>query len=161
MNRYVIGVDPGLTGAIALLHYGECPSVFDIPTMGRGKGAKQQVNLAELMKIVRSCPPCPVYFEQVGAMPKQGVSSTFAFGRTVGAIEAAFVAHGFPLNYVTPQVWKRAFALIGTDKDMARTKAIQLHPTASLARKRDIGRADALLLATWGWRAERYVKEAA
>jgi crossover junction endodeoxyribonuclease RuvC len=161
LNRFVIGVDPGLAGAVALLRDGEYAEVYDVPTMGRGKGTKLQVNVAELVTIIRSCPPCPVYFEQVGAMPKQGVSSVFAFGRTVGSIEAAFVALQFSVSYVTPPVWKRHFALIGTDKDMARTRAIQLHPGAPLGRKRDIGRADALLLATWGWRAERYSREAA
>ena len=155
MSRFVIGCDPGLTGAIALLRDGEFAEVFDIPTMGRGKGSKQQVNCAELACIIRSCPPCPAYVESVGSMPGQGVASSFNFGHTVGAITATFVALGFPLHFVTPQVWKRHFTLIGTDKDMARTKAIQLHPGAPLARKRDIGRADALLMASWGWRAER------
>jgi crossover junction endodeoxyribonuclease RuvC len=161
MIRFVVGVDPGLTGAIALLRDGEYAEVYDIPTMGRGKGTKQQVNCAELTCIIRSCPPCPVFFESVGSMPGQGVSSTFNFGRTVGAIEATFVALGFPINYVTPQVWKRAHGLLGSDKDAARTKAIQQFPGAPLARKRDIGRADALLMAQWGWRALRMGREAA
>lgn len=160
MTRFVLGVDPGLTGAIALLRDGQFAEVYDVPIMGRGKGSKQQVNIAELSKIIRSCPPCPVYFEAVGAMPGQGVSSMFNFGRTVGAMEAAFVALGFPINYVTPVVWKRGMGLQGSQKDAARVRAVQLFPDAPLGRKRDVGRADALLMALWGWRAERMVRAA-
>lgn len=150
---FTIGVDPGLTGAIALLRDGEFADVFDIPTMGRGKGSKQQVNCAELGRIVRELPPCPVWIELVGAMPKQGVASTFQFGRTAGALDAVFPVLGFAVNYVTPQAWKRTHNLIGSEKDIARTRAIHLFPSAPLTRKRDIGRADALLIAAHGARA--------
>jgi crossover junction endodeoxyribonuclease RuvC len=150
---FTIGVDPGLTGAIALLRGGEFREVFDIPTMGRGKGSKQQVNCAELARIVRGLPPCPVWIELVGVMPKQGISSGFQFGRAAGALDAVFPALGFPVHYVTPAAWKRTHNLVGTEKDIARTRAIQLFPQAPLARKRDIGRADALLIAAHGARA--------
>jgi len=150
--RFALGIDPGLSGAIALIRNGEFTEVWDMPTMARGTGNKQQVNAAEIGKLLRECPPCPAYIEQVGAMPGQGVSSMFNFGKATGACLGALAALQFPVTTVTPVRWKRAFDLIGKDKDMARTVAQQLMPAAPLARKKDCGRADALLIALYGYR---------
>ncbi len=150
--RFAVGIDPGLSGAIALVRNGEYAEVWDMPTMGRGTGSKQQINSAEVAKILRSCPPCPAYIELVGAMPGQGVSSMFNFGKAAGAIMGALAALEFPMSEVTPQKWKRAFDLIGKEKDMARTVAQQLMPLAPLGRKKDCGRADALLIGLYGYR---------
>jgi crossover junction endodeoxyribonuclease RuvC len=149
---FALGIDPGLSGAIALLRNGEYAEVWDMPTMGRGSGSKQQINAAEVARILRECPPCTAYMELVGAMPGQGVSSMFNFGKAAGAVMGALAALRFPLVEVTPQRWKREFTLTGKEKDMARTYCQQLMPTAPLSRKKDCGRADALLIALWGWR---------
>lgn len=150
--RFTIGIDPGLSGAIALLRNGEYAEVWDMPTMGRGSGNKQQVNSAEVARILRECPPCHAFMELVGAMPGQGVSSMFNFGKAAGAAMGALAALQFPVVEVTPQRWKKEFSLIGKEKDMARTAAQQLMPLAPLSRKKDCGRADALLLALYGYR---------
>ncbi|WP_202922329.1 hypothetical protein [Pseudoxanthomonas koreensis] len=150
--RFAIGIDPGLSGAIALLRNGEYAEVWDMPTMGRGTGSKQQINSAEVARILRECPPCPAFIELVGAMPGQGVSSMFNFGKAAGAVMGALAALKFPVTEVTPQRWKRAFDLIGKEKDMARTVAQQLMPLAPLSRKKDCGRADALLIGLCGYR---------
>ena len=152
MTTFTIGIDPGLSGAIALLRDGEFAEVFDMPTMGRGSGNKQQINAAEVGKLLRECPPCMAWIEQVGAMPGQGVSSMFNFGKATGAALGALGALQFPVQSVTPQVWKKTFGLIGKDKDMARTMAQQLMPTAPLSLKKHGGRADALLIALHGWK---------
>lgn len=148
---YAIGIDPGLTGAIALLNDGQYVDVWDMPTMGRGSGTKQQINAAEVGKILRGCPPCVAFIEQVGAMPKQGVSSMFNFGKATGAALGALGALQIPVVEVTPQRWKKQFGLIGKEKDMARTYCQQLMPVAPLSRVKDGGRADALLIALYGW----------
>lgn len=152
MTTFTIGIDPGLSGAIALLRNGEYAEVWDMPTMGRGSGTKQQINAAEVGKMLRGCPPCHVYMELVGAMPGQGVSSMFNFGKAAGAVLGALGALQFPVVEVTPMKWKRAFDLIGKGKDMARTVAQQLMPQAPLSLKKHCGRADALLLAMYGHR---------
>ncbi len=152
MTHFVIGIDPGLSGAIALLRNGEFAEVWDMPTMGRGSGTKQQVNAAAVGLLLRECPPCKAWIEQVGAMPGQGVSSMFNFGKATGAVLGALGALQFPQESVTPQKWKREFGLIGKDKDIARTHAIQLMPTAPLSLKKHGGRADALLIALYGFR---------
>jgi crossover junction endodeoxyribonuclease RuvC len=155
LNGFVLGIDPGLSGAIALIRDGEYLECWDMPTMGRGSGNKQQINAAAVGNLLRECPPCTAYIELVGAMPGQGVSSMFNFGKAAGAVMGALAALQFPMVEVTPQRWTKEFLLIGKEKDMARTTAQQLMPTAPLSLKKHCGRADALLLALYGYRVER------
>jgi len=147
-----IGIDPGNTGAIAFLaDDGELNRVVDMPLMANGK--KQQLNAAELTRIlVGAAGNARAVVEKVGAMPGQGVSSMFNFGMGYGVIQGVLAASGIPYTLVTPQKWKREAGLVGKDKDMARTLAQQLYPDAPLGRKKDIGRADAILIARFGSR---------
>lgn len=143
----VVGIDPGNGGAIAFLH-GKHVTVVDMPLMANGK--KQQVNPAELSKILVdniNVMECVVCIEKVSAMPGQGVSSMFNFGMGYGVIQGVVAALGYRYELITPQKWKKAAGLIGKEKDNARTLAQQLYPQAPLGRKKDIGRADAILIA--------------
>lgn len=164
--RLVIGVDSGLSGAVAILADGKFVDVFDMPTAGRGKAARQVVNSAALATLLRehvaAHPGASVVaaVESVSAMPKQGLSSTFRFGESCGAVAGVLAALRIPIVRPTPQVWKRAFGLIGAEKDASRGAAIERFPDAPLSRKRDHGRADALLLAQWAYRTEA-ISEAA
>jgi crossover junction endodeoxyribonuclease RuvC len=79
----------------------------------------------------------------------------FAFGESFGVIRGVVSALGMPLELVTPATWKRRFGLIGAEKDAARTKATELYPGIILARKKDVGRADALLIARYGLELEQ------
>ena len=105
----VLGVDPGaVSGAYALL--GEHPKethVGDVPVVDR------QVNAAEWSRIVRYCSPDVVVIERVGAMPKQGVSSTFRFGMGAGLIRGVVAGASLPIVDAVPAVWKRHFKLDG------------------------------------------------
>lgn len=152
---FILGIDPGLSGAIALIDAGQYVECWDMPTMGRGTGNKQQINAAQVAKILRECPPCQAFIELVGAMPGQGVSSMFNFGKAAGAVMGALAALQFPMMEVTPQRWKKEFGLIGKEKDAARTHAQLLMPTAPLSLKKHCGRADALLVALYGYRQQR------
>ena len=148
----VVAIDPGLSGALGCLRLesaGVTVSVADMPVMAKGK-TKHQVNAAELARILREMEPTVCVVEQVGAMPKQGVASMFTFGHCLGVIDGVVAALGIPVVMVTPQTWKKFHGLTA-DKEMARTKAIRLFPNNSgqLSRKKDIGRAEALLMALW------------
>ena len=144
-----IGVDCGISGAIALLNDNvSFISVHDMPVMA-GTGKRQQVNAAELAKILKLVGGI-AYVERVSAMPKQGVSSMFSFGTSYGIVLGVLAAIGIPTILVTPQSWKKRAGLTGKEKDYARTLAQQLYPAAELGRKKDIGRADALLIARFG-----------
>ena len=121
----VIGIDPGITGALVLLEDGMPIEWIHMPTVKLAKSSRvNAVALAEFFK--QECDL--VVIEQVHAMPKQGVSSMFSFGHAAGTIAGVLGALQLPYMYVTPQAWKKHYNLIGKDKDAARTRAIQHWP---------------------------------
>lgn len=152
VNNMKIGIDPGNTGAVVFMSMDdEVVAVHDMPLMPNGK--KQQVNAAALSAIVSGSwaeNTVMAYVEKVSAMPGQGVSSMFNFGMGYGVIQGVLAANNIPYTLVTPQSWKKRAGLIGKDKDMSRTMAQQMYPKAELHRKKDIGRADAILIARYG-----------
>jgi crossover junction endodeoxyribonuclease RuvC len=93
--------------------------------------------------------------ERAQAMPHQGASSGFKYGRAVGAIEAAITLCSIPVEIVEPPAWKRFWKLPGKDKESARQKALQLFPAAHEvpARKRDHNKAESALIALYGARS--------
>ena len=145
----VIGIDPGITGAIAVV--GDVYNVYDMPVIQASK-SKKQLNAYELAEIIKKINPDKIFVEKVYAMPGQGVSSMFNFGKTVGIIEGVIATLKIPVEFVTPQKWKRWSELIGKEKDISRTYAIQKYPMFAemLKRKKDIGRADAIHIAIYG-----------
>ena len=154
--KIIIGIDPGITGAIAALreHDHSLVSMTDMPVMPDGKGKKSKVDSARvscwLENINAQGEVAMVYLERVAARPGQGVSSMFSFGRSLGAVEGVISAMGLPLTYVTPQSWKRRAGLVGAEKDASRGRVIELYSNADVHRKRDSGRADAVLIARFG-----------
>ena len=158
MSGAIIGVDPGFSGAVAVLFdqpIGELGDtfVYDMPVLPNAKG-KTELNHAQLLLHLNcrsSSGPTVMWVEKVGAMPGQGVSSMFRFGQQVGAIEMAAAAHGHILRYVTPAVWKAYFGL-SKDKGVARGYAMKRFPALAdqLARVKDDGRAEALLISLYG-----------
>ncbi len=137
--------DPGISGAFAL-DYGPYQDVFDIPVMQLAKA--KIVNPKELYDTLMEDPPDVIVIEKVGAMPKQGLSSTFNFGYTAGVIFGVAASTGARIVFVTPQEWKKHFRLIGQSKEAARAKAILEFPnlSSSLKRKKDSDRGEALLI---------------
>jgi crossover junction endodeoxyribonuclease RuvC len=158
MTTRVIGIDVGLSGAIAAVGEGGLVGCEDIPTMLKGAGGgkvKNEVNPAALSEILRRY--CEghggdvlVVIEQVGSMPGQGVASMMSLGDSKGCIRGVVAARGLPIEWVSPVKWKKHYG-IGADKELARAKAINLYPAASLVRKADHGRAEAILIARYGW----------
>lgn len=152
MSR-VIGVDPGASGAIALVVDGVLHQVVDMPTVTvtRNAAQKRQVSPAGVADIIRSMKPDVAIVEKVGAMPGQGVSSMFSFGRSVGIIEGALAALQVPATFITPQAWQKAVGA-AKGKDGSRQRVMELFPRDShlFARVKDDGRADAVLIALAG-----------
>ena len=150
-----IGIDPGLTGAAALVS-GIALAVFDLPTVVSGSGTvKRELDAAGLARLLASWSygdePVKVLLERTSAMPGQGVASMFSMGVSRGIILGVLGALGIPFSEVTPATWKRYYKLIGADKDRSRTLAIQQFPTvaAQLARVSDHNRAEAVLIAAY------------
>ncbi len=142
-----IGIDPGATGCAALIHDGG-HDLFDWP----GDPALVVPRLAEWLARfdVRLAA-----LEKVGAMPGQGVVSMFTFGQNVGTWHGILAALGIPYVCPRPQDWQRGLVDWKAGKDTKAASlatARRLFPDADLGRKKDHGRADALLLAWWARR---------
>ena len=150
----IIGIDPGLSGGIAILDDLKIFDVFDMPILSEGKKNKNQLNSAQLVNIIKKnivSGNTFVIVEQVSAMPGQGVTSMFNFGQTFGSIKGICAALNLPIFYVRPAKWKKHFELINSSKDASRTKVIEMYPSISdrLSRKKDVNKADAILIARY------------
>ena len=151
-----IGIDPGLDGAVAIWQPGTFGLiVLDLPTVEVTRNEKKKRELAtrsfflQLQSVIDpNMTETTVMIEQVGAMPGQGVSSVFSFGRTYGAIEGVVASLGLSMRRVPPQVWTKKMK-VRDGKDGARAMAMELFPEKAewFARKKDHNRADAALLA--------------
>ena len=151
----IIGIDPGLSGAIAILEDKKVLDLFEMPVMAEGKKNKKQLNSAQLVNIIKNNieneNETAIVVEQVNAMPGQGVTSMFNFGQTFGAIKGVCAALELPIFFVRPAKWKKHFELINASKDSSRTKVIEMYPTLSnvLAKKKDVNKSDAILIARY------------
>ena len=157
----IVGVDPGGTGALALVHGSDLLAVADMPVwqVKRGKGFKPEIDVHGLWDLLKGWEPNCVWFERVGGMDGQSASAAFNFGRLAGAAEAICKAHGCRFEFVSPHVWKKDMRLINTAKDDARAAATNRWPGMAehFRRVKDDGRAEAALLAEYGRR--QLVKE--
>lgn len=148
----IVGIDPGAKGAVGIITR-EDYSVFDMPC------DKMGVMPWELKLIFSTAHALEkidhVLIEEVHAMPKQGVSSTFTFGKGFGIIIGVVGSLGIPFSFVRPQAWQKTFSIGKDTKADAVSIASRLFPDAELygpkGGKKD-GRADALLVAEYGRR---------
>jgi len=145
----ILGVDPGKSGAIAGLSLnGRLIGVDDMPVVG------PIISPVLLDQLVHNYVdplvdrPGTAVIEDVHAMPKQGVSSVFSFGRALGVVEGVVAGNGFAVQYVSPAKWKRQLGLTN-DKGTSRRRAIELWPERAdwFKRVKDDGRAEAALIA--------------
>jgi len=147
----IVGIDPGASGALALTVDGELTDVIDAPAIDK------RINVPVVTEWFRDWQHSVgridrVIVENVHAMPRQGVTSSFNFGRALGAIEAVPQSLGLVTSYANPSVWKKSMGLAGKDKTASRQLATDLYPSwaAMFKRVKDDGRAEAALLAKWG-----------
>ena len=128
----VIGIDPGISGAICFFRDEELKDVIDMPTMASGKKNKKQINGSQIYNEISSrinsykIENINVVVEQVSAMPGQGVTSMFNFGQSFGVIKGVCAAMQLPVYFVRPAKWKKHFDLIKSQKDSSRVKAIEM-----------------------------------
>lgn len=157
----LFAIDPGLGGAWSVVVDGRPVLCGDMPTTGEGTRRRVAPNI--LATIMRGELTALCVVEQVGAMPKQGVASTFRFGMAYGAALAVPAVLGVPVELVVPAVWKRHYGLLGRDKEASRQRAIDLCPwlSGSLERRRDEGRAEAVLIGLYAWRTWGHVYQRA
>ena len=151
----IAGIDPGLSGAVCFIDPNQSTScrVFDLPAhlLVRGCKKKRELDLASLVAMLTRTPIEHAFIEAVGAMPGQGVSSTFAFGKGYGAILGILAALHIPVTTVAPVRWKKAIG-VTKSKDGCRARASQLLPLSAheWRLKSNAGRAESALLAIYG-----------
>ncbi|KAK1376258.1 Holliday junction resolvase MOC1, chloroplastic [Heracleum sosnowskyi] len=161
-SEWVIGVDPDVSGALALLktdHSGFSAQVFDSPhvKVPIGKQTRRRLNAKSIVQLLQSF-NAPVgtiaYVEQSTPFPQDGKQGWWSGGFCYGIWIGALVASGFSVVPVSSLLWKNAFKLSGSrsSKDDSRELASTFFPSASslLQRKKDHGRAEALLIAAYG-----------
>lgn len=151
-----VGIDPGLSGAVAVIFPDGSVSVFDAPTLQvkKGKSMKHEYEdpamfaiLERVREFSRGHAICALEF--VAAMPGQGVSSMFSLGTGMGLWRMALAGNKIPWRFVTPVSWKKRYNLLGKGKQAARLEAMRLFPKVDLSKKKHDGRADALFLAMY------------
>ncbi len=154
---FIIGIDPGISGALCFMENGKIVDVIDMPSMADGKKNKKQVNgsqiFNEISRYIKDKNPndVKVIIEHVSAMPGQGVTSMFNFGQSFGILKGICSAMNLPMYFVRPAKWKKYFSLINASKDASRTKAIEIFPyfSVNLSKKKDANKADAILIASY------------
>jgi crossover junction endodeoxyribonuclease RuvC len=139
-------IDPGsIHAAIALFQDGNPVMADDIRVTN---GMLDALALGKALKDMRvDC----VVVEDVHAMPKQGVVSTFKFGMGTGIIHGVIGALRLPMTLVSPGKWKNFHGLVQRDKEASRQLARRRWPylVHNLTRKLDADRAEALLIGDW------------
>lgn len=169
--RLVIGIDPGVSGAIAWLADGDPAGVLDMPRRRDGRVDGQRLS-AELRELLREHPGADVLVvhELVGGFRGQGGASMFAFGQADGIVRGVVESLGLRWIEVRPQAWKKHYGLLAPrvkkgepkppapGKDASRTLVIGLWPDRALRflKAKDHGRAEALLLALWAVQTEAH-----
>ena len=154
----IIGIDPGVTGALALLRPDQSLRVIDIPTLD--VKPRRTLDLGALAGIfddlAKEAPN--VWIELVGPRPTDGTVGAFSFGGMFWGLKALCAAHYMPIDSVAPVKWRRAMGLqAGDDKDASRARASQLLPRAAhnWPLKKHDGRAEATLIALYGARLQQ------
>ena len=168
----IVGIDPGITGGVAVLYSRrgmvDAVNLYDTPVEQKKKanGKNKTEYLPSLMAgilrdYVNSRQDAHAFIEQVSAMPGQGVTSMFGFGKGYGIWIGILAALGIPYTFVTPQSWKKELMQGEHDKEAAVGRALQLYPQCSaeltvrrgaVTKPQALGRADALLIAEFGRR---------
>ncbi|VVB16716.1 unnamed protein product [Arabis nemorensis] len=164
-SSWVLGIDPDLSGALALLKTDHMvgssseAQVFDTPHLPVlvGKRVRKRLDAKSIVQLIQSLDlpsGSRAYIEQSNPFPKDGKQGWYSGGFGYGLWIGTLVASGFSVVPVPASLWKRHFQLAGGScaKDDSRRVASELFPwlSSQLKRKKDHGRAEALLIAAYG-----------
>ena len=144
MIAAIAAIDPGKTGAIALLYPCGFLDVHDMPIIDK------EINARAIADLFDEFTPAHIYIESVNSHG-MGRQSAFNFGQGVGVLKGVMAALEIPWTPVSPAKWKKHFNL-NRDKAASRATATRLFPKFShyFKRAKDHGRAEAALIALWG-----------
>lgn len=164
MGIAILGVDPGISGAVALLLPDGSVRFWDTPSIKTGgKRDYDSANMQEILLEAVGYVDEPLglhlhaYIERAQAMPKQGVTSMFNYGKGFGLWLGLLIGIGIPYTLVSPRRWKAVMLSdMGKDKGASLLRAKQLFPQciSQLQLVKDHGKAEALLIAAYGQRLD-------
>ncbi len=145
MKAY-IGIDPGVSGAIAILKEGEVINI-------RHDKATDKEIVEFYTRNLKDCNEVIAVLEKVHSMPGQGVKSTFKFGESYGKSQGILSTLGVPYEFAVPRTWQKVLGILKRDKKESKTdfkrrlkqKAEQLFPNVKIVNNN----ADALLIAEY------------
>lgn len=163
----IVGIDPGLTGAIAVLGDDNTLVCHNMPffefAKSGGKGTSRRVDDLTLIRILRSANARQAMIEDVHSMPGMGAPAVFTFGMAFGMAISALGAIEIPRMFIAPVIWKRYFKL-SKDKKLSIRRASEIFPMHSaqfqqvygqINAEQAGGRAEAALLAIYcRWKLE-------
>jgi crossover junction endodeoxyribonuclease RuvC len=152
--RTIIGIDPGLSGGIAVIHSDGRVIAEPMPVVETAKG--KELDEQELISLLQVDLWPKVFIERVHAMPKQGVVSMFTFGVGWGLVRGICAGLGLSYELVRPQEWQKAM-LEGHPKGSEYLVASRLFPgtdwrASPRCKKAHDGMVDAALIAEYGRR---------
>ncbi len=131
-----LGIDPGASGGIARIGNGLTPYAWKLPDTER--------DIRDLMANISGLSIEMCLIESVHSMPKQGVTSSFSFGRNYGFLRGLLHAFDIRFDEVTPMKWQKALGCQSHgDKNITKSKAQQLFPDIKITH----AIADSLLIA--------------
>lgn len=149
LRTTIMGIDPGLTGALAIydLKQNKILALHDIPTIRKSNG-RRECDYYQCAAIIDVWAPTLMYavVEDVHSMPNQGVVSMFSFGKVSGALEGMLASSMVKYHKVKPAVWK---AQLGLSHRKEESLELAKKIFGSSFGKND-GQAEAALLAHWG-----------
>ncbi len=155
MSGEIIGIDPGLNGAVCFWRDGAVFDIQDMPTvsLSRNGKARREIDIYVFLAMLNDRIE-HAFIEQAWPRPTDGAMASFKFGAGYGQVLGVLAARGCEITKVSPQAWKRDLR-VGKGKDAARERASELIPSGRKfwPLKKHDGRADSALIALWGHRA--------
>jgi crossover junction endodeoxyribonuclease RuvC len=141
----IAAIDPGKTGAIALLYPCGFLDIHDMPVIDK------EINARAIADLFDEFTPTHIFIEGPLNSHGMGRQSAFNFGMGIGAIKGVIAAMEIPWTPISPARWKKTFNL-NRDKGASRATATRLFPKFAhyFKRVKDDGRAEAALIALWG-----------
>lgn len=145
----VVGIDPGVTGAIAIHDGGSLVYLTDMPEHG---GRTDGAGLADILETHAAGERVAVYLEDTHAMPKNGSVASYSLGLNTGIVIGVVQTLRHPLVRVRPMAWKSKLSVTRRDKNETRGIVRELYPSwsSSFVRVKDHNRADAVLISRYG-----------
>ena len=142
----VVGIDPGVTGALALHEGGKLTALQDMPVFD------SRVDGAEIASILKAMQPDCVFIEDTHAMPRNGSIALFKLGLNTGIVIGVVQSLSHPLFRIRPAKWKSKMGVTKLDKNGVRGIVREMYPdwASCFARVKDHNRAEAVLISRYG-----------